>query len=262
MRILITNDDGFDSNGIAALVKELCSDNEIYVSAPAEQQSGKAHSISFFQDIEGQKAEYQGTVQAWKIWGSPADCAYVGALTIMDEKPDLLISGINAGPNLGLDDLYSGTIGAASEGIILGIPSIAVSLDSYKSTEIKDYEAAAKTVRNLIPGYLSDPECSQYVLSVNVPFIPLSEMKGYRITRFDSRRAYQRDLVMIDQDNGRTLFHSKSFSCSAEGERKEDDGDIAAVEDGYVSLTPVGLDLVDYSRCRHIEKWLSDIRLG
>ena len=255
MRILICNDDGFSSLGIKALVEVFKEGNELYVVAPAEEHSGKGHSMTFFADIQGKQEEYPGTKKAYKVWGTPADCAYLGIYSIMDNKPDLLISGINHGANLSLDNIYSGTLGAATEGIINGIPSIAVSLDTFKNVTINEYLTAAKAARKVAPIYLQDPQASSYVCSINVPCIEYNQLKGIKATVFDPRRKYHRQLEQQIQSDGTVLFHTTEFSCDATNEKVLDHGDITALEDGYVSLTPIGLDWVEKKYLESIASW-------
>ena len=256
MRILITNDDGFESDGIRALVEELQQDHELVLAAPYVQQSAKGHGVSFFSDLSGEKREYPGTKEAWAIRGTPADCAYLGITCIMkDQAPDLIISGINHGANVSLDNIYSGTVAAATEGRILGCPSMAVSLDMFQHATLEDFRPSAHIAHTLIQQYLDDPNCCSYTLSINVPVGTLEELKGYKITDFDPRRAYQRGVEMIDQPDGSTVFHSTAFDCTVEGGTLPKTGDIAALQQGYVSLTPIGIDWVDHLQAEKMKAW-------
>ncbi len=256
MRILITNDDGFESDGIRALVEELSSEHELIIVAPALQQSAKGHSISFFSDLEGEPRDYPGCEAAWAIWGTPADCTYLGVNCIMKGlEPDLIISGINHGSNVSLDNIYSGTVGAATEGMIMGFPSIAVSLDKIRHATLDDFRPSAHIAAKIMHEYISDPDCCSYTLSINVPERPLAEIKGLKITNFDPRRSYSRDMSMTPGENGHMVFHSSSFDCSIDEGAQSEHGDIAALEQGYVSLTPIGLDWVDHAKAKQLLPW-------
>lgn len=256
MRILITNDDGFDSNGIRALVEELSSENELIIAAPAQQQSAKGHSVTLFSDLEGEQRDYPGTEAAWAIWGTPADCTYLGVNCIMkDHKPDLVIAGINHGSNVSLDNIYSGTLGAATEGMIMGFPSIAVSLNKFRHAAIEDFRPSARIVRQVMDRYVNDPDCRSYTLSINVPEGSMKDIKGMKITGFDPRRSYARDITMTAGSNGRMVFHSVSFECEVNPGEQMERGDIGALEQGFVSLTPIGIDWVDHKKARQLLPW-------
>lgn len=253
MRILIANDDGIDAPGILALVQEFSRDHELYIAAPAEQQSAMSHSVTYFHtDLTAEKRSIPGTVRAWAINGTPADCVYLGINELMEEAPDLVISGINLGPNTATDALYSGTLGAASEALISEVPAIAVSLCSYTSN---DYAYAAKACRKYMDLYLHDPDRLKYLLSINVPAIPENEIKGARVTHFDGIIDYRRPMEKTVHSDGTVSFHSVNGPSSWKNDGYDPYGDVTAVREGYVSLTPVGFDMV----CHTAEKYLAGI---
>lgn len=239
MKILLTNDDGIQAKGINALIDALKEDNEVYVVAPNEQRSGFSHSASYFcKDIECIEYQIDGCIKAYGTSGSPADCVYVALNGLLDDDIDLVISGVNHGMNMASDCIYSGTVGSASEGYILGKPSIAVSLCSYTSD---DYNASARVIKDLIPLLMNQENKNSYTLNVNIPPIAYEDIKGYKVTELAGVRGYRRkmkkmnqgDVVVMHSDNGK-IYDDLLLN---------ENGDIKAVHDGYVSLTPLYIDL-------------------
>lgn len=257
MKILLANDDGIDAAGIHALIHALKDDYELYVCAPIQQRSGYSHSVTYFvKDNRCQIRHIEGVKKAWAVDATPADCVYYGIYAMMDEKPDLVISGINQGENLSDDVLYSGTIGAASEALIAGIPAMAVSLCSYES---EDFSASAEIARKLIPAYMQGNH--DYVLSANVPSLPYEDIKGYRICTSEKGRNYakhvsihtiDKDTCMLHTDNTRPHMKQKVHSGS----------DVDAVDSGYVALTPIGLSMDYTDRSTDLHTLIENISHG
>lgn len=238
MRILLVNDDGIDAPGIRALVDGLCEEHEIYVCAPVSQRSGYSHSVTYFsKPLRVEERNVEGAVRAWAVDGTPADCAYFGIYLMDEKKPDLVISGINQGQNLSADIVYSGTVGAACEGLIAGVKSIAMSWCSYTDT---DFSAAVRIAKKAI-AYVESLETMDYVLSVNVPPLPYEKIKGIVWALPQKCRDFEREMKMERNDDG-------SYVVSTAGELppdpvEETDGtDIYEIRKGYVTFTPVGLD--------------------
>ena len=168
MRILVSNDDGIMADGLITLVKRLSEEHEVYVAAPDRQRSAYSHSVTYFlRDLHARLIEVPGAYKAWSVDGTPADCVYAAVCGLMEEAPDLVVSGINRGWNVSYDCIYSGTVGAASEGTILGIPSIAVSLASDRPYE---FETSAEITAQLLKRFMEDPDRYEYVLNVNILF--------------------------------------------------------------------------------------------
>ena len=237
MKILLTNDDGIEAPGILTLADKLKENHEVYICAPIEQRSGYSHAVTYFHtNAYGEEREIPGIQKAWAVNGTPADCAYLGIYAMMDEKPDLLISGINQGQNMSADIMYSGTIGAACEGIVAGVPSMAVSYCSYTDT---DFSAAAEIAEKVIPLYMSVKK-KDFVLSVNVPELPLSEIKGYKLTYPQSPRNFERKLIIRNEEKGFHILMGEDLP--PEHIEPIENTDTYEVSRGYVSLTPVGLD--------------------
>ena len=243
MKILLANDDGIDAKGIHALINALKDDYELYVCAPVTQRSGYSHSVTYFvKDNRCEIRNIQGVKKAWAVDATPADCVYYGVYAMMDEKPDLVISGINQGENLSDDVLYSGTIGAASEAMIAGIPAMAVSLCSYESD---DFSASAEIARKLISVYMHGSH--DYVLSVNVPSLNYKDIKGYRICTSEKGRNYAKHVSIETIDENTCMLHTDNSRPHMK-QKVHSGSDVDAVDNGYVALTPIGLSMDDTDR--------------
>ena len=255
MKILLSNDDGIHADGLRSLCDALKDEHEIYIVAPDREKSAYAHSVTYFKiDHIANKVDYPGTIEAWEINdGTPADCVYFALYGLLKEKPDLVISGLNHGENLSSDCMYSGTVAVALEAYIAGVPSIAASYCSYTKREFKD---AAQIVKEVIPSYMQDERHHSYCLNLNIPAIPRSEMKGFRVTHFDGERIYANQINVEEIDDNKV-----KLSCLGNGiqtrDMKEDTGDVSAVHQGYVSLTPICYDFTKHSELetmKHFEK--------
>lgn len=241
MNILVTNDDGIDSPGIYALVQELRKIGTVHVVAPDRQQSAVGHAVTVSSPLRATPFHREGAMFGYAVTGTPADCVKLGASTLLEQRPDLLVSGINHGANTSINILYSGTVSAATEGMMMGIPSMAVSLTSF------DYESdcrpaaryAAEIARRM--HWPSLP--SGTLLNVNVPAIPETDIRGIKITTQGAglwNDTYQRR----SDPMGRDYFWLAGTYVPAKGETDTDD---AALRDGYVSVTPIRYQLTDNS---------------
>lgn len=237
MKILLTNDDGIEAEGIQALADRLKNRHEVYICAPIQQRSGYSHAVTYFHtDTYGEERVIPGIKRAWAVNGTPADCAYLGIYAMMDEKPDLLISGINQGQNMSADIMYSGTIGAACEGIVAGVPSMAVSYCSYTD---RNFTVAAEIAERLIPLYMNMKN-KEFVLSVNVPELTMNEIKGYKLTYPQKPRDFERKLIRNNEEKGFRIMMGEGLP--PEHIKPIENTDSYEVSRGYVSLTPIGLD--------------------
>lgn len=233
LRIGITNDDGIDAVGIRALVDCLKDQCELYVAAPAGQCSGKSHSVSYFLgERKAYRRDLAGVKEAYAIEGTPADCVYY-MKNAFHWPLDLVISGINDGPNLATDAIYSGTVGAASEAMIMGIPSLAVSLCSGHDFSLCSY--AVKEVLKRTEKWPLD-----YFLSINVPGRTMEKCKGFRVTCLDGLRNYEKDVQMTEKDGALSL---KLMSDAVPADPQIPEGDVTAVLNGYISITPLDNDI-------------------
>lgn len=240
MKILIANDDGIRAPGLRALIEALKPLGTVYVAAPAREQSGTGHSITVRDPIRVREYFIEGVKHAWVIGGTPADCVKIALGRLIPEKMDLVVSGINHGSNLGSDVLYSGTVSAAAEGVIMGCPAIAFSLDSYDHNA--DMSACARFARRLIEDYRALDIVPGELINVNVPPMPYEQLKGVRFTKL-GRRSYG-NLFEERRDPRGTPYYW--MGGAVEDEAQDDDSDVAAVKAGYISVTPLNLDLTDY----------------
>ena len=247
MRILLVNDDGIGAEGIRALFDALCGDNEIIVAAPSENQSGMAHAITFKRRIEIERCDslFDGAREAWKIHGTPTDCVklYLEAMCDAGEKPDLVISGINRGANLGTDVLYSGTVSAAMEGYMHGISSFSVSLDVKSRLS---YGEVALSVRKAIPDFFARFG-KFFLLNLNYPV-------EYRdgVPRFAVSTVGHRDYLNAFQrieENGKVFYYMDGEIYDFDNSR---DTDIEKTGEGYIAVTPIDLDMTDYKKYNEI----------
>lgn len=241
MNILLTNDDGINAEGIKALAEVLSNSYDVYIVAPESQMSGASHSATYFRcELKVKEYDIKGAKKAFSINGTPGDCAYVAIKKLINEKIDLVVSGINQGWNLSKDTFYSGTVGAAREALFLGIPAIASSLGSYKGG---DFIKAAKIIEDIIPRYMLDPNNKNYILNVNIPDI--KDIKGYKVIKAEPTWNYDTEFDLVKKDDGLVLQVIKS-SSHHELTKEEIDGDASACHNGYVSITPLVLDNTDY----------------
>jgi 5'-nucleotidase len=249
--ILLTNDDGIFAPGINAIRAELEQHEglEIWAVAPDRERSASGHAITMYRPLFPVKAEIPGAkAECYSVTGTPADSAKLAIEELLPRRPDLVISGINRGPNLGTDLFYSGTVAAALEGPILGIPAIACSLDSWTS---QDYSIASEFTASLVLKVLKEGVPPGTLLNVNVPDLRREQIKGVRVTKM-GRRLYKDQWDKRIDPRGRTYYWLAGELMELDNEQ---DSDVTAVEAGYISLTPVHLDLTRYDQVERLESW-------
>jgi len=243
-RILICNDDGFDAPGIGVLERALAPLGEVFVVAPDTEQSASSHSLTIRNAIEIKPVGGRH----YRVCGTPTDCIVMAMQVILDSPPDLVVSGINHGPNMGEDVTYSGTVAAAFEGTILGAPSVAVSA---LQRSVEDAETNGRYARLVAEKVLEEGLPPGVLLNVNVPDPMRGAIRGVKITKLGSR-AY----VNFIEPAGRRPLERFYTIGGDEPVWKDDDGtDIGAVRAGYVSVTPLNLDLTDYRAIVDMERW-------
>jgi 5'/3'-nucleotidase len=243
MIILISNDDGVRSEGVLALAEAVESLGQVYVVAPDREQSAASHSLTLHRPL---RVEEVG-VRRYAVDGTPTDCVNLAVSGILPARPGLVLSGINKGANLGDDITYSGTVSAAMEGTLLGIPSVAISL---VAREHFDFTAAAEFAALLARQVMARPLPPHTLLNVNVPAIPRERMSGVRVTRQGKRRFG--DAVVEKRDpRGKKYYWIGGDEL---GFVDEPGTDFAAVRDGAVSITPVHLDLTHYASFEALER--------
>lgn len=238
MRILVTNDDGIDADGIKILAEELAHTAEITVVAPDKERSAAGHGVTFFSPLRVNKISQNASVAFYSCSGTPADCIIVGLTHIMKENlPDLVVTGINRGPNLGDDFHYSGTISSAVEGALAGIPSIAVSTGVTKDFKVPCYRNTAKIAAALASMVFEKKIPGRAMINLNVP---TDEIKGVRITHLGfSNFSYE----VIERKDGLNLDYFWLSRKSNFKNDKYEGSDYQALADGYVSITPLNLDM-------------------
>lgn len=240
MKILLTNDDGFRAPGLQALKKALAPLAEVVVIAPEHNNSAKSNSLTLHSPLYVHEAE-QGVRY---INGTPADCVHIALTGLLDWRPDLVVSGINDGANMGDDTIYSGTVGAAMEGYLFGIPGVAFS-QAEKGWAHLDAAAvkAAECVEQLLKQIKSDsPEALPWLLNVNIPNRPLAQLGDFEITRLGRRHAAQ-DVIMQKNPRGEWMY----WIGGAGSEKDAGQGtDFDAVRRGHISMTPLQVDLTQH----------------
>ncbi len=246
--ILISNDDGIDAPGIEALARELKKIGKIIVVAPDKQQSAVGHAITMNYPLRVKEFRKNGTFFGYAVEGTPADAVKLAVKALLKRKPDLLVSGINHGGNTAISIIYSGTVSAATEGTILGIPSIAVSLTTYGPP---DFSYAAKFARKLARQVLKHTLPEGTLLNVNVPPVNEKQIRGVRVTR--QGKSIWDDRFDVRRDPGNQEYFWLTGSLAQVD--KELDADQSAVTNRYVSVTPIQYDLTDYDMLEQMRRW-------
>jgi 5'-nucleotidase len=245
--ILVSNDDGIHAPGIAALARALESSGEVWVVAPDRERSAVGHALTLHRPLT---ADQLGP-RRFAVNGTPSDCVNLALLGLLPVRPDIVVAGVNAGSNLGDDVTYSGTVSAALEAALLGVPGVAISL--IKPTGSASYRPAGRTAARLVRLFLRDPGRGSMLLNVNVPpGLP----RGVRLTRL-GRRLYSEKVVERQDPRGRRYFW---IGVGPPAWESGADTDHAAVHAGYVSVTPLMLDLTDYPALRGLKDWETESR--
>jgi 5'-nucleotidase len=240
MKLLICNDDGIHAPGIAALHRAVKGFGEVYVIAPDVERSAAGHAITLADPIKCTPVEKNGEFFGYGIGGTPADCIKLAVCAILKETPpDFVLSGINLGSNTGISVIYSGTVSAATEGVVLGIPGVAFSLCTYSSPQ---WEMAERVAGELAQKIIAKSMPPGVLLNINIPNLPYDRIKGIKVTRMGRSRFIEKFHRRLDP-RGRTYYWlDGELEVHDDGE----DVDIHAVRDGFISITPIHLDLTAY----------------
>jgi 5'-nucleotidase len=250
MKILISNDDGVYAPGLAVLYESLLGLGDVTVIAPDRDRSAASNSLTLSTPIRVRELENG----FFSVDGTPADCVYVGLRALLKVQPKMIVSGINSGENLGDDVLYSGTVAAAMEGRFLGFPSMAVSL----AGEHTYYDTAGRVVQILIRQLMRHPLPTDTILNVNVPNIPFEEIRGFKVTRL-GRRHPSANMIQDKDPRGKTIYWVGAVG------REQDAGpetDFYAINNNYVSITPLETDLTRYKVLDDMQYWASNITIN
>ena len=246
MRILISNDDGYQADGIIQLANSLSEIAEVIVVAPSENKSAASSSLTIGKPLKPIQIEKN----VYAIDATPSDCVHLALCGFIKESIDIVVTGINFGANLGDDVIYSGTVAGAIEGRFLGLPSIAMSLASW---ECKHFDTAGKVAKLLVKQIDKAPLAKNTIINVNVPDIPMTEIKGIKSTRLGNRHKSEPSI----QD-----LKDPSLYWIGENGKEADNGegtDFHAVSNHFVSVTPLQIDLTKYSELKQVSEWLEDI---
>lgn len=246
MRILLSNDDGYFAPGLNILAEHIAKIADITVVAPERNRSGASNSLTLDRPLSVRKASNG----FFYVNGTPTDCVHIALTGLMDEMPDMVISGINDGANMGDDTIYSGTVAAATEGYLLDIPSIAVSMSQHNSTH---FETAAKVAVELVQHYQKVGFKSPTLLNVNVPDMPYEALKGRTITRLGKRHKAE-PVIQLKTPRNETVYWVGAAGQPNDG---GEGTDFYAVANHYVSISPIQVDLTKHTQIAEIKDWLN-----
>ena len=248
MRVLVSNDDGVDAPGIRVLAEHLRALGEVIVVAPDRDRSGASNSLTLDQPIRVLQQENG----YYRVMGTPTDCVHIAIAGLLDREPDIVVSGINNSANLGDDVIYSGTVAAAMEGRFLGLPAIAVSLAT-RDHKPENFPTAAQAARVIVDRLLIEPLPADTILNVNVPDLPWSQIRGFEVTRLGHRHRSE-PCIPAQDPRGRTFF----WIGPPGPEQDAGPGtDFDAVRRGYISITPIQVDLTRYTALDKVASWVT-----
>lgn len=251
MHFLLSNDDGITARGIKILSEWMQQKGDVTIVAPDQDRSGASNSLTLTSPVRIREI----AERTYRVNGTPTDCVHIALTGLLDSDPDMVISGINAGANLGDDVIYSGTVAAAMEGRFLGLPAIAVSL-TYDEKPIH-YETAAQAVAFIVERLCHDPLPADTILNINVPDRPWQDICGFEVTRLGHRHRAEPMVRMIDP-RGEPMY----WIGPAGAEQDAGPGtDFDAVRRGYVSITPIHVDLTRYQALEQVSRWVADMTL-
>ncbi len=248
MRVLLTNDDGIYAKGIESLYRILESEHEVVVAAPESERSAVGHAITFLNPLRSKSVYRNGRFFGYAIDGYPADCVKLAVAELFNPPPEIVVSGVNQGANVGINVIYSGTVSAATEAVVLGIPSLAVSVDAFEDAE---FDTASRFVLGMLRLVEKHGLPSGVSLNVNVPNLPSEEIRGVRVTRQGDLKFLERYDRRMDPRN-----HVYYWLCSSNPLPDADpDADSHALAQGYISVTPIHHDLTCYRMVEDLKKW-------
>lgn len=246
MRILLSNDDGYFAPGLACLATHLAALAEVVVVAPERDRSGASNSLTLDRPLNLRRA----ASGFYYVNGTPTDCVHLAVTGMLDYQPDMVISGINSSSNMGDDTIYSGTVAAATEGFLLGIPAIAVSLAGHDQAH---YETAARVVVDLVRRFEKNTHAAPWLLNVNVPDVPYEQLQGVEVTRLGKRHKAE-PVIKASNPHGQAVYW-----VGAAG-KAQDAGagtDFCAIANQRVSVTPLQIDLTQYTQMDAVKTWMA-----
>lgn len=245
MDILISNDDGVLAQGLGVLAEACNTLGKVTVVAPDREQSGTSHSLTLHRPLRATRR----ADGAYQVDGTPTDCVLLALGALMPDKPDFVISGVNHGPNMGEDVLYSGTVAAAFEGLAAGIPSVAVSYGSFDLEHLDSYRSRLQELLADVVAVSDFPK--ETLLNVNLPAIAAAKVKGVKVTHLGSR-VFHEEIARMKDPWGRDIFWIGGGHVTWSGGA---DSDFQAVRDGYISVTPLHVDMTNYRLLDDVRSW-------
>jgi 5'-nucleotidase len=246
MRILVANDDGYLAPGLAALADRMRNLGEVFVIAPESNHSGASNSLTLSRPLTVREAS-NGFLY---VNGTPTDCVHIALTGLFDGRPDLIVAGINNGQNMGDDTIYSGTVAAAMEGYLFGVPSIAF---SHVDKGHEHLDAAAQVAADLVERFVRAPLAGPVLLNINIPNRPLDELRGLRVTRL-GKRHHSEPVIRSANPQGEPIYWIGPAGVAKDAGPGTD---FHAVENGYVSVTPLQIDLTHRGQIGAVEQWLA-----
>ncbi|SFK96574.1 5'-nucleotidase /3'-nucleotidase /exopolyphosphatase [Nitrosomonas aestuarii] len=247
MRILLSNDDGYFAPGLACLAEALASVAEIIVVAPERDRSGSSNSLTLDRPLSLHRS-HNGF---YYVNGTPTDCVHLAVTGMLDVLPDMVVSGINHGANMGDDTIYSGTVAAATEGFLLGVPSLAVSLASASNGY---YVSAARVVVELVKRFNRNQSKIPILLNINVPDVEYAQIEGFRVTRL-GRRHKAEPVIKSSSPRGETVYWVGAAGAAQDA---GEGTDFHAVQFNHVSITPLQIDLTRFDQMEFVTNWLKE----
>lgn len=251
MRVLVSNDDGVDAPGIRHLAEALrAAGHAVTVVAPDRDRSGASNSLTLDQPI---RAHRRGN-DTWSVAGTPTDCVHLALSGMLEQDPDIVLSGINNTSNLGDDVIYSGTVAAAMEGRCLGLPAIAVSLAS-RDHKAMHYESAARAAVEITARLMTDPLPADTILNVNVPDLPWEEIRGFEVCRLGNRHRAE-PCIRQEDPRGRPIWW---IGPPGEAQDAGPGTDFHSVRNGFIAITPIHVDLTRYQALETVASWVGSL---
>ena len=246
MRILLSNDDGYFAPGLACLAQALAEVAEVVVVAPERNRSGASNSLTLDRPLNLRRAQNG----FYYVNGTPTDCVHLAVTGMLDTEPDMVISGINSGANMGDDTIYSGTVAAATEGFLLGIPALAVSL---VGSELLHYETAARVAVDLVRRFERNTHGQPWLLNVNVPDVPYEQLQGVQVTRLGKRHKAE-PVIKASNPHGETVYWG---GAAGKAQDAGEGTDFHAVGKLRASVTPLQIDLTQYQQLDAVRAWMA-----
>ncbi len=245
MRILISNDDGYFAPGLACLAQHLAAIAEVTVVAPERDRSGASNSLTLNRPLNLRRA----ASGFHYVDGTPTDCVHLAVTGMLDVQPDIIVSGINAGANMGDDTIYSGTVAAATEGFLLGIPAIAISMAKH---DPENFDTAGKVAVELVQRFMREAQPHPWLLNVNVPDIPYEQLQGMEVTRLGKRHKAE-PVVKASNPHGQPIYW---IGPAGKAQDAGEGTDFNAINNGRISITPLQIDLTQYSQIDAVRAWM------